>query len=313
MLNYRLHSHLGSELKTLRKAAGKTQKVLATKTNLSLPTIIKAESGRGTLASFIQLAEFLNHKITGRSLPAGSTIGESLKILRERQKLSLRSLSVLTELSIPTIVNVESNSAVNLSSLERIGTVLGAGLCLVPIGQSLNFYNAAANSSAFQAWTTPPDILDKLYAVIGGIFDIDPCSPTLDRKTAPVKARVYYTGEQDHDGLLSKWHGKVFVNPPYGRELRSWIKKCHDEALSGRVELCIALIPARPDTIAWHHYIAGKADVLMLRGRLRFGGHNGEVAPFPSALIIWNASHTVREALKTSFPDAWFIVSAFIS
>ena len=307
LLNYHLHSRLALALKKRRKFFNKTQQHVAVETGLSRLTIMNCENGKGSLASFNLLSDVLECKIVGRSLPSGDSLGESLKILRKRQKLSLRKLSELTELSVPTIMNVEGNGSVYLYSIEKIADVLGAGLCLLPNDQSLSFYNSAANSSNFQAWTTPPDILEKLYPIVGGIFDLDPCSPTSQRKTAPVKAKTYYTGQDDDNGLSLPWHGSVFVNPPYGRELKLWIKKCHDESQSGRVKVCIALIPARPDTAAWHRYIAQQADVIMLRGRLRFGGQNGEAAPFPSALVVWNANDKDRDELKKAFSDSWHI------
>ena len=46
----------------------------------------------------------------------------------------------------------------------------------------------------------------------------------------------------------------------------------------------------------------------MLRGRLRFLAESSdEVAPFPSALIVWNASPAIREAMRSAFPDAWHV------
>jgi transcriptional regulator with XRE-family HTH domain len=308
LLNNRLHSSLGIQLKALRKSADLTQKTLASQSGFSIPTIIKAEKGAGALASFTTLANLLGHEITGRSLPNSNSLGESLGLLRQRQKLSLRSLSELTDVSVPTIMGIEANRPCNLYPVERIGATLNAGLCLNHIGQALAFYSSAATSSNFQAWTTPPDILERLYPVVGGIFDLDPCSPTTDRKKAPVKAKVYHTGDEGNNGLLMPWFGNVFVNPPYGRELKIWIKKCHDEYYSGRVKTCIALIPARPDTNAWHQYIADKADVFMLRGRLKFGADGGgEAAPFPSAIVVWNADPIVMQSMKSAFPNAWHV------
>ena len=310
MLKYRLHSPLGNELKKLRKENCLTQKELAIQSGFSIPTVIKAERGLGSLSSFTTLSNLLGYEITGRSLPKSNSLGQSLGILRKRQELSLRNLSNLAEISVPTITGIETNQASNLSSVEQMAIVLNAGLCLHPIGQPLAFYSSAATSSNFQAWTTPSDILEKLYTVVGGIFDVDPCSPTSDRQKAPVKAKVYHSGEPGNDGLLIPWGGTVFVNPPYGRELKTWIKKCHDEAVSGRVKTCIALIPARPDTNAWHQFIVGKADVYMLKGRLKFSANGGgEVAPFPSAIIVWNADISIRTGMKLAFPDVWHIAA----
>ena len=309
MIKNRLLSALGSELRAARKDAGLLQADLAARIGCSIPTIRQAERGGGTLAGFLAVADRLDREIGGRSLPAGDTIGERLALLRKRRGISRRSLSTMAKVSPPTIAAIEANASGHLAAVERIAVALGAGLFLHPKGDLPSFHKTAAISSAHQAWRTPPDLLEKLYPVVGGMFDLDPCSPTADRRTASVRARMYYTGRTpEDDGLSLPWSGAVFVNPPYGRELKHWIKKCHDEAAAHRVAPCIALIPARPDTKAWHTWIAGKADVFMLRGRLRFLAEGSdEVAPFPSALIVWNASAAIREAMRSAFPDAWHV------
>ena len=145
-------------------------------------------------------------------------------------------------------------------------------------------------------------MLDRLYAALG-TFDLDPCSPTADRRTAPVRARMYLT--KDDDGLALPWRGKVFVNPPYGRTLRQWVSKAQAEVTAHRAALVVALVPARTETLWWHSHIAGAADAFMLRGRLSFG--NGTPAPFPSALILWGAAPAQIDAMRREFPTAWHV------
>lgn len=140
---------------------------------------------------------------------------------------------------------------------------------------------------------------------VGG-FDLDPCAASNsgkrpDRRRARAKAKILLT-EAD-DGLSFPWRGKVFVNPPYVRGIARWVCKCHDEAQRGCV--VVALIPARPDTNYWHRFVAGQADVFMLRGRLKFGDGK-DAAPFPS-LVIWNADQGLLARLSSALPDAWLI------
>lgn len=75
----------------------------------------------------------------------------------------------------------------------------------------------------------------------------------------------------------------VFCNPPYGRELPKWVRKCHEESKHAVV---VMLIPARTDTSYFHDYIYGKAEVRFIRGRLRFGNAKF-TAPFPSMVVIF--------------------------
>lgn len=57
-------------------------------------------------------------------------------------------------------------------------------------------------------WYAPPGLFEKLPVV----FDLDPCSPGLDKCWVP--AKTCYTKEDD--GLVQPWHGFCWVNPPFG-------------------------------------------------------------------------------------------------
>ncbi len=189
--------------------------------------------------------------------------------------------------------------------IARLAEALGAVLRLGPAGATANFWGGAATSSTYHGWTTPPELLEALYPVVGGTFDLDPCSPVRGSPGAPVRAKARYTAEDD--ALSRPWRARtIFVNPPYGRELGAWMAKARDEHLSGRAGLIVALVPARTDTRWWHASIAGKADVWLLRGRLAFG--DGRMpAPFPSAVVAWGATERHRADIGVAFGDAWYV------
>jgi phage N-6-adenine-methyltransferase len=182
-----------------------------------------------------------------------------------------------------------------LSTLERVLTALVAGPYLAERGHKKAFYTTAGNSSVGENWETPEGLLSALYEVFKR-FDLDPCSPT---RKGPVKARVHLTAEDD--GLSLPWHGVVFVNPPYGRSLSSWVEKARGEYQRGRARAVVLLIPARTDTAYWHEQIAGSAAVWFLRGRLKFS-KSRQSAPFPSALFVWGASPEEVSALDAVLP-----------
>ena len=73
------------------------------------------------------------------------------------------------------------------------------------------------------------------------------------------------------------------MNPPYGREIMSWMEKAYTSSRYGATVVC--LVPARTDTAWWHTY-AMKGEITFLRGRLKFGGHKNS-APFPSAVVVF--------------------------
>ena len=76
---------------------------------------------------------------------------------------------------------------------------------------------------------------------------------------------------------------RVFCNPPYGREIGKWVKKCYEES---SLAFVVMLIPARTDTSYFHDYIYHKAEVRFIRGRLKFGDATSP-APFPSMVVIF--------------------------
>lgn len=132
-------------------------------------------------------------------------------------------------------------------------------------------------SSKTNEWSTPQSFFDELDKEFN--FTLDPCA-THDK----AKCEKYYTIEDD--GLLQDWSKDiVFMNPPYGREIKHWVQKAYEESLKGATVVC--LIPARTDTSYWHEYVFDKADdIRFIKGRLKFGdGKNS--APFPSAVIVY--------------------------
>jgi ParB family chromosome partitioning protein len=63
-------------------------------------------------------------------------------------------------------------------------------------------------------WYTPFKYIESARAVMGAI-DLDPAS--CDFAQEAVKASSYYT--KDDNGLQLEWHGRVWLNPPYSKEL----------------------------------------------------------------------------------------------
>ena len=158
---------------------------------------------------------------------------------------------------------------------------------------------AACLSSRDQTWQTPAALLAAILAAAGRCeFDLDPCSPRAD---GPVPAAVRWT-EAD-DGLALPWQGLVFVNPPYSRALPLWVAKCAQEASAGTT--VIGLVPSRTDTRWWHNSVAGGADIIMIKGRLKFSSRK-MAAPFPSALVVWN-DQALAQKIAAALPGAWLI------
>src|ERR1700761_1100004 len=111
-------------------------------------------------------------------------------------------------------------------------------------------------SSKSHEWSTPQDLFDRLNEVHH--FELDVCATTEN-----AKCDVYF--DIDQDGLSKEWHGKVWCNPPYGRAIKSWVRRCYEHGNA------VMLLPARTDT-KWFHDYCLKGSIEFIRGRLKFGG-----------------------------------------
>jgi hypothetical protein len=137
-----------------------------------------------------------------------------------------------------------------------------------------------AFSSSSSDWNTPLEILDLVVRVFGEI-DLDPCSDAAGN--VPAKQR-YMKGD---NGLTRLWFGRVYMNPPYGREIDAWVRKFVDSFREETMTEGIALVPARVDTQWFRRF--GQAPVCFVTGRLKFSGCNNS-APFPSAVFYLGGS-----------------------
>lgn len=146
--------------------------------------------------------------------------------------------------------------------------------------------NFNTNTKNNDEWLTPPEIIKSL-----GDFNLDPCSPI---KRPWETAGSHYTIEDD--GLNKEWFGRVWCNPPYGKETFTWLDKLADHGNG------IALIFARTETRGFHSEIWEKADAVMFfKGRLRFhyvDGSKGDSANAPSCLVAYGVENV--KALERS-------------
>ncbi len=133
--------------------------------------------------------------------------------------------------------------------------------------------NDSLYSSSKQDWETPATLFDPLNEEFG--FTLDCCA-------SPDNAKVksYYSTR----GLERPWRGVVWMNPPYGRDIKDWVAKARREAKKGAV--VVALLPVRSDTRWWHQYVMKAEEVRLLTRRLSFVGASNK-ATFPAAIVVF--------------------------
>jgi len=107
----------------------------------------------------------------------------------------------------------------------------------------------ALQSSESNEWYTPQVYMDAVHAVMGGI-DIDPASNPEANQI--VRADKYYTLETN--GFDKSWHGRVFLNPPYGRDAElsisnqaKWTARLIEQYSNGIVSEAVLLVNAVTD------------------------------------------------------------------
>jgi site-specific DNA-methyltransferase (adenine-specific) len=125
-------------------------------------------------------------------------------------------------------------------------------------------------------WETPPDLFAELDTEFH--FTLDPCATARNAKCSR-----YFT--ENENGLERVWTGeRVFMNPPYGREIYAWTRKARDSGA-----LVVGLLPASTDLAWWHEDVVGHAEVRYIRGRVRFltDGPYRASGFFASVIVIW--------------------------
>ena len=128
-------------------------------------------------------------------------------------------------------------------------------------------------------WLTPPHVLAALGAP--DAFDLDPAACLLQPNRAAIRGFTVAD-----NGLARPWIGRVWLNPPYGRECGEWLARLADHGDG------IALIFARTETRDFHRHVWRRARaILFLEGRLTFLRGNGIPglcnAGAPSCLIAY--------------------------
>lgn len=139
-------------------------------------------------------------------------------------------------------------------------------------------------SSDDQRWATPQPLFDRFDKVFK--FKLDPCC---SHKTA--KCDMHFTILEN--GLKQPWHriGNTYINPPFGRELYQWVEKSYFESREGIISAM--LIPARPDTRAWHDFCLKHGTILFIKSRIKFEDQRDveqkstSNAFFPSSLVVF--------------------------
>jgi phage N-6-adenine-methyltransferase len=163
-------------------------------------------------------------------------------------------------------------------------------------------YNHRAQGTGENEWYTPPEYIEAARKVMGGI-DLDPASS--ERAQEYIQADDYFT--RDQDGLSQQWAGRVWLNPPFSKDLIfDFVKKLVDEATAGNVDEAILLTHNYTDT-AWFHVAEEIAALICFtRGRVKFIDENGEeCAPTQGQAFFYFGDN--KDRFRSYFSEFGFI------
>jgi hypothetical protein len=129
-------------------------------------------------------------------------------------------------------------------------------------------------SKSSDCWLTPNTpkhpVLDLVTAVLGEI-DLDPCSNSFGAPNVPAKHH-YRETETGYSGLITPWHGRIFMNPPYSKPCY-WVERFCYSYVKGDMEAGIALLKS---------------------GVIHNGGTGAVIRNHASAVCFWGAGMSSR-------------------
>ena len=123
-------------------------------------------------------------------------------------------------------------------------------------------------------WYTPSQYVDAARYLMGDI-DLDPAS--CEQANETVRAEVFYT--KDDDGFSKAWSGRVWMNPPYGKEdgesnQSRWTKRLIDSYENGEILSAVFIVNAATSASWFQRF--WDYPICFVRRRISFVSPSGE-------------------------------------
>jgi ParB family chromosome partitioning protein len=172
-------------------------------------------------------------------------------------------------------------------------------------GEAVSGDNYRTVTTGENEWYTPAEFVDLARAVMGDI-DLDPAS--CGEANQIVKAPVYYT-EADN-GLSREWSGRVWLNPPYSRDLMpAFCEKLAAHVDAGDVTAAILVSHNNTETNWFHRLASSCAAACFPSRRIRFYRGEEVAAPVNGQVFFYFGQDA--DAFKREFARVgWVVVSA---
>ena len=142
-----------------------------------------------------------------------------------------------------------------------------------------------SNNSGNNEWYTPYKYISAARKVMGEI-DLDPASSeTANQK---IRAKIYFTSKDD--GLKYEWDGRVWMNPPYARDLvGQFTEKLSKHYKANEVTEAVVLLNNATETEWEQELLNCCSAICLIKGRVKFIDMDGHPsgAPLQGQIIIY--------------------------
>jgi len=140
-----------------------------------------------------------------------------------------------------------------------------------------------SNNSGENEWYTPLYIIELARNTMGSI-DLDPATTLLANET--VQAKQIFTDADD--GLIKKWFGNVWLNPPYSQPLISEFSNKLITELKNIQQACV-LVNNATETTWLQNMLRECNSVCFIKGRIKFIDKEGNPsgAPLQGQTILY--------------------------
>lgn len=181
----------------------------------------------------------------------------------------------------------ESNK--NETEITQAGLLKLSGRCHV------------ANNSGENEWYTPQQYVEAAATAMGGI-DLDPAS--CEKAQANVRAGTFYTA--DDNGLEKRWFGRVWLNPPYSKDL---IGAFAEKVATETYEQACVLVNNATDARWFHRMTEAASAICFIKGRIKFLDLTGNPAktPLQGQAVIYVGSRVAE--FRNSFSPLGLVVT----
>jgi phage N-6-adenine-methyltransferase len=200
-----------------------------------------------------------NSSRTARILPAADPGDVIAHRWRKRLCFKGKTGTIIDKDKLALALKDAHHRTVRICEQQKAGTVRGT-----------------EGTGEFERYT--PAVYIEASRLVLGAVDLDPATSEIAQRT--ICAEKYFTAETD--GLKREWHGRVWLNPPYHRELMpAFIDKLIVEFFAGRTTAAIMLTNNCTDT-DWFLAAAMTCNAICwTHGRIKFTDENG-IAVLPT-------------------------------